>query len=196
MAAEIIENLDPPRLYGADANHEGIVKRLDLADGRFLVAEPEGTLLENVVGRHTEGRPAFEYLLKTFDGDPVLVDHQSSSVKIAKPALSMAIAVQPDVLRGLASKSSFLGWGFWGRMLFAKPDSQIGARSAFTEEPDPEVIAKNGAAVRCLYMQDVPQEGGIITPTPEAWAVCADFFNEIEPSHGDGGAWSRLVIGP
>lgn len=191
--ADIGDHLEAPRLYGADCNQEGIAKRLDLAGGRFFVAEPEGTLLETIAGRFTDGTPAFEALLKAFDGDPIRVDRLSRSLSINRPALSMALAVQPDVLRGLAGKNSFRGRGFWGRMFFAMPRPTVGNRAAFTEEPAAEVLARYGATVRRLYMEDVPDGERIITPTGDASQAWGAFFDEIEPRHAPGGDLEALA---
>jgi replicative DNA helicase len=48
--------------------------------------------------------------------------------------LTLAYAVQPDVIRGLAGKPSFRGRGLIGRFLYALPENNLGNRSI---DPDP-----------------------------------------------------------
>lgn len=195
------DNLESPRLLGADANQEGIAKRMAAAGGRFLVAEPEGTALEVLAGRFADGAPAFENVLKAHDGDPISVDRQSRSLTIPRPALSMAFGVQPHVLEGLAEKKAFRGRGFWGRFLFALPISTIGKRRAFVEEVPKEVLDRFASEVRRLFMQPIPDKERILTPEPEAAAAWEAFFREIEPRQGAGGDleaiqdWSSKLSG-
>jgi hypothetical protein len=179
-------NLDPPRLFGADANQEGITRGLVAGGGRFLLEEVEGTALETLAGRFNDGNPAFEAVLKAHDGDPIRVDRLARTVNIALPALSMALAVQPDVLRSIATKRAFRGRGFLGRILFAWP-RPITGRIAFPEPPSTQALEEYTDAVCKLFLKPLPTREDIINPTPAASQVWEQFFNEIEPRHGEGG---------
>ena len=67
--------------------------------------------------------------LRGHAGDDLRVDRVNRPPEhVERPALTMAVVVQPEVIAGLASKPGFRGRGLLGRILFSLPFSLIGYR--------------------------------------------------------------------
>jgi Protein of unknown function (DUF3987) len=77
--------------------------------------------------------------LKGHAGDDLRVDRIGrKSDKVRNPALTCGLAVQPDVLQGLADKPGFRGRGLLGRFLYSMPKDFLGTRT-----PRPGTVEKN-----------------------------------------------------
>jgi hypothetical protein len=119
---------DTPRFYCDDVTPEKLVKLLARQGGRMLLAAPEGTAFEIAKGRYSDAAN-FEVFLKGHSGDSLRVDRVSRDSDIVdQPALSLALAVQPDVIRGLADQATMRARGFLARFLFSLPKSKVGRR--------------------------------------------------------------------
>jgi hypothetical protein len=130
----------PPQFYCDDVTPQKLGKLLDQQGGRMLQASPEGTAFEIVKGRYSE-TPDFDVYLKGHAGDPLRVDRVSREQdSVDQPALSVALAVQPDVILGLADQPSLRGRGFLARFLYAIPASRLGLR-AVAPAPVPKTVA-------------------------------------------------------
>ena len=64
------------------------------------------------------------------------------SLVVDRCCLTLAYAVQPDVIRGLASKPSFRGRGLIGRFMYSVPETRLGKRR-INPEPVPESMASD-----------------------------------------------------
>jgi hypothetical protein len=95
---------------------------------RMLLASAEGTAFEIAKGRYSE-TANFEVFLKGHSGDPLRTNRITrQGERVDRPALSCALAVQPDVIRGLAEQTSMKGRGILARWFYSIPRSQVGAR--------------------------------------------------------------------
>ena len=65
-----------------------------------------------------------------------------SPVHVRKPALTLGLVVQPDVIRDLARKPGFRGSGLLARIFFSLPQSLVGSRDI----APPPVPAESTAA--------------------------------------------------
>src|SRR5262249_49288292 len=109
FAAHVVP--DKPQLFCDDVTAEYLATLLAHQGGRMLLASAEGTALEGAKGRYAE-TANFDVFLKGHTGDPLRVGRVSRAVDIVElPALSVALAVQPDVIRGLADHASMRGRG-------------------------------------------------------------------------------------
>ena len=124
-------NLPPlPRFLADDATTEAIASLLAEQGGRMAVMSTEGGLFETLAGRYSDGVLNIDVYLKGYSGDPLRVDRKSRpSEFIPKPALTLCLTVQPEIIRGLAAKPGFRGRGLLGRFLYSIPKSLVGYRS-------------------------------------------------------------------
>jgi hypothetical protein len=120
---------DLPEYYCDDTTPENLAKLLARQGGRMLQASAEGTAFEIAKGRYSE-TANFDVHLKGHAGDALRVGRISRDTDtVDRPALSVALAVQPDVINGLADQASMRGRGFLARFLYAVPVSRVGRRS-------------------------------------------------------------------
>jgi hypothetical protein len=134
-----------PRLLASDTTAEKLSNLLLSQGGKMAVMSPEGDLFDSLAGRYGGGgSPNFGVYLNGHAGDDLRVDRIGRPPEFVKePALTIGVAVQPDVIRCLADKPGFRGRGLIARFLFAMPESLVGRR-----DPDPPPVP---AAVRAEY---------------------------------------------
>jgi hypothetical protein len=96
----------------------------------MAVMSAEGDVFELMAGRYSSNNTNnFAIYLKGHAGDTLRVDRVGRPPEFVKePALTIGLAVQPDVIRGLADKPGFRGRGLLGRFLFSLPVSFLGHR--------------------------------------------------------------------
>lgn len=132
LQQELAEVVVPvcPRFFTHDVTPEALSRLIERHTGRFAVMSAEGGVFELMAGRYGQnGGPNFDIYLKGHAGDPLRVDRVvRAGESVDSPALTIGLAFQPDVLRGLATKPSFRGRGLLGRFLYAIPVSLVGER--------------------------------------------------------------------
>ena len=128
-----------PQLYCDDVTPEKLGSMLADQGGRMLQASPEGAAFEIAKGRYAaEGKGGvFEVYLKGHAGDSLRVNRVGRPPDtIDNPALSVALAVQPDVIRGLAGNASLKARGFLGASSTGSPPrSSAAGRSPPARSP-------------------------------------------------------------
>lgn len=137
----------PPRLIMDDATAEAIEIALSAQSGRLIVAGCEGGLFDVMAGRYAAGMGNFDCFLKGHSGDDLRVDRVTrGSIVVEHSCLTLAYAVQPEVIRGLAAKPSFRGRGLIGRFMYAVPESPLGRRR-IDPEPVPNDLTLSYASL-------------------------------------------------
>jgi len=97
-----------PRVLVDDASPERLTTLLADQGGRIALMSPEGGVFDMMAGRYSQGVPNLDVYLKGHAGDALRVDRVGRpSDYIQNPALTIGLAVQPEVLRGLANKPGF-----------------------------------------------------------------------------------------
>jgi hypothetical protein len=211
LAKEIANLTIPslPRLLAMDVTPEKLGSLLFEHEGRMAVLSPEGEVFELMAGRYSsKGTSNFEVYLKGHAGDDLRVDRMSRAPEfVHKPALTLGLAVQPDVIRGLADKPCFRGRGLLGRFLYALPQSLVGRR-----DPDPPSVppcVQASYRENLLWLLNLPcpedgqgdQEPAKLALSPPAYAQWLQFSAWLEPQldeHGDLGGmadWAGKLAG-
>ena len=151
LAVQLAESPEPalPRLIVDDATSEKLGMMLGEQGGRIASMSPEGGVFDLMAGLYSKtGTPQFGVYLMGHSGDDLVTDRVSrKSVRVQRPALTCAYAMQPQVIKGLADKSAFRGRGLLARFLYAAPRSWIGER-----EIAPEPMS---STTRAAYQQTV-----------------------------------------
>ena len=115
------------RLVTSDFTQERLIGLLAEQGERLGVMAPEGGIFETLAGHYTGGSVNIDIILSGQSGDAYHYDRKNSpSIVLKKPALTMGLAVQPDVLRGMIGKPGFKGRGLLARYLYALPHHNIG----------------------------------------------------------------------
>ncbi|WP_432995837.1 YfjI family protein [Dactylosporangium sp. CA-233914] len=194
MSADAIAIPVMPRLIADDVTSEQAASLLAEQGGRLAVLSPEGGIFATLAGRYS-GAPNLEVFLKGHAGDMLRVDRRSRPAEhVDRPALTLGLAVQPEVLRDIAQMPGFRGKGLLARILFAVPENTVGRRRIGTEpvpEPMRRAYADNlGALVAAL---DGWTDPAVMPLTAEANARVLDIEREVEPRLGPGGAWAHII---
>lgn len=172
------EPVKPLRLFVDDVTSEKLTSVLAENKGRAAVVSAEGGIFDIISGLYSRN-VNIDVFLKGHSGDTIRVDRIGrASESIIHPALTMVLAVQPEVLNGLMSNNTFRGRGLTARFLYAMPKSTVGSRS-FSTKPVPEgVRARYQALIETILSGDNEQEP--ISLDDGAQEVLEDLFNEIE----------------
>lgn len=184
-----------PKLIVDDCSPERLATLMCDNGGRLAVMSPEGDVFDLMAGRYSrDGAPQLGNYLKGHAGDTIRVNRVSRPADyISRPALTIGLAVQPEVLRGLASRPGFRGRGLLARFLYALPLSLLGRRKTETKPVQREVWDRYAQGMRRLL--DLPTgtdtEGSPAPPVlrfdPEGQAVIKAFAAATEPLLGSGG---------
>lgn len=88
-----------PRLVGDDITPEAAASLLAYNRGRLAILSAEGGIFDLMAGRYSGGVPVLDIWLKGHSGDTTSIDRKGRpSEHIERPAVTMAITVQPSVL--------------------------------------------------------------------------------------------------
>jgi replicative DNA helicase len=132
-AAEAANLVVPPvpRWLVDDATPEALAGLL-ATYGRIALLSPEGDVFDQMAGRYNQSTgPNLGVYLKGHAGDLLKVDRRGRPPEyVERPCLTIGLAVQPEVLRGLASRPGFGGRGLLARFLYSLPASLVGRRQA------------------------------------------------------------------
>lgn len=188
LAADLADGAEPvvPRLIVDDATAEKLGIMLAEHGGRIASMSPEGGVFDLMAGLYSKsGVPQFGVYLMGHSGDDLITDRVSrKSVRVERPALTCAYAMQPAVIEGLARNAAFRGRGLLARFLYAAPQSWIGRREIATAPVSDATQEAYRQAVRAL----VEVEGEIVLHmSPDASASLRNWEAEIEAMLAEGG---------
>jgi len=128
-AADAVRVPALPRLIADDITPEAAASLLAEQAGRLAVLSAEGGIFATMAGRYSGGIPSLEVFLKGHAGDMLRVDRMGRPAEhIAAPALTLGLALQPEVLRDIAKMPGFRGRGLLARILYALPENTVGRR--------------------------------------------------------------------
>jgi len=157
QAAAALRLPPTPRLLASDVTSEALVHILAEQGGRLIIASAEGTLIEVLAGRYSEGVPRLEAICQAHDGESIRVDRVGRPAEyVPHPTLTLALAVQPDLLRTIAARREMLGRGVVARMLFSIPRSLVGSRRWDARGMRPELAQAWAQSVEALLSTTFP----------------------------------------
>lgn len=190
----------PPQIWTSDATPENLGVLLEAQGERIAWISSEGGFFEIVGGRYSSGVPNLDLMLKAHAGDPERVDRIGRPpVHLREPLLTLAMAPQPELLRGLATKPGFRGRGLLARLLYFLPPSTLGYRT-LDGAPVPEAV--EGAYARGLRaLLDAPagvDAAGrpalhVVRLSPGAFAAQRAFALGVERGMRPGGRFETLT---
>lgn len=117
LAANLADDTEPvlPRLLVDDATAERLGMMLAEQGGRIASMSPEGGVFDLMAGLYSKsGIPQFGVYLMGHSGDDLITDRVSrKSVRVERPALTCAYAMQPAVIEGWPRMLRFAAGGCW-----------------------------------------------------------------------------------
>lgn len=161
-----------PRLFISDATPEKTGAILAEQGERITIASDEGTAFQQMAGMYAKnGNANIDVYLKGHDGGDFMVDRLvRDSIHLENPLLTVALAVQPTVIRGLAKHPDLRGRGLLARFVYSFPASRVGTRTFDTPPVEPEVKEAWKQLVQRLASGPLPTEPETLHFTPEAEA--------------------------
>ncbi len=177
------------RLVSDDATPERLTTLLAEQGGRMAVLSAEAALVGVVAGRYAKnGAPNLDVLLKGHSGDPLVTDRMGREmVRVERPALTLGLAVQPEVVREIVRIPGAVGRGLPQRFLFAVPRSCVGRREIRDDAVPAEIGAAYASSIRRLLERPVAAQAGgevVLRLDAEASARFRQFRQEIERQIG------------
>ncbi len=183
-----------PQLVADDVTPESLATLLAEQGGRISVMSAEGEIFDIIAGRYS-GAPNMGVFLKGHAGDMARVNRQGRDPQhIEHPAVTMALAIQPEVLDSIGRVKGADGRGLLARFLYAKPPSLVGRRNL-----TPDLITE---ATTAAYAQQLGgltlaladwTDPAVLTLTPEADTVMLAYQRVTESRLGKGGSLAPIV---
>ena len=184
-----------PRLVADDITPEAAASLLAEQGGRLAVLSAEGGIFATMAGRYSSGTPNLEVFLKGHARDLLRVDRKGRPAEhVEHPALTLGLAVQPEVLTQLAAMPGFRGRGLLARILFSLPENTVGRRR-IGPDPVPAEVAQAYATRLCALVLALAaaDEPIVLTPTPGAARAVLGLEAAIEPRLGRGGDLAHIT---
>jgi hypothetical protein len=193
LAEELSNEIEPvePRLIVQDATEEKIGLMLEQQGGRIASMSPEGGVFDLMAGKYGKNNaPQFIIYLLGHSGDDHISDRVGRpSVRVRKPAITCAYAIQPEVIKSLANTSAFRGRGLLARFLYAAPQSRIGQRT-IAPPPMPDFTRERyRQTVRKLSELDGET---VLQLSVDAESKFRDWEHEIEAMLDDAGRMESI----
>lgn len=203
-AAEAEAAVPPtPQLIADDSTPETVATLLDEQSGRIAIMSAEGGVFDIIAGRYSSGVANMDVYLKGHAGDMLKVNRRSRREHVPRPALTIGLACQPDVLRAIGEQESFAGRGLLARFLYSVPESWVGYR-----EIDPIPIPAPVLEAYDRHMGYLTahlaglRDTAVLGLGPEAAQVFRTFQARIEPqlrpregALGDVATWASKLAG-
>jgi replicative DNA helicase len=187
-AAEAANLIVPPvpRWLVDDATPEALAGLL-ATYGRIALLSPEGDVFDQMAGRYNQSSgPNLGVYLKSHAGDLLKVDRRGRPPEyVQRPCLTIGLTVQPEVLRGLASRPGFGGRGMLARFLYSLPASLVGHRQPGAP-PVPQAVADRYAlelhALAASLTTPSGEDGpALLTLDQRAGELLLAFERDLEP---------------
>jgi hypothetical protein len=120
-----------PRFVADDCSPERLASLLAEQGGRIAVMAPEGDVFDLIARRYSAtGMPNFGAYLRGHAGDDLRVDRVNRPPEFVRSsALTIGLAIQPEIIHGLAMRPGFRGRGLLGWFLYGLPASMLGRRA-------------------------------------------------------------------
>lgn len=167
------------KLFVDDITSEKLSSVLADNDGKMGIISSEGGIFDILSGMYSK-TVNIDVFLKAHSGDTIRVDRIGrSSESIQDPALTVLLGVQPSVLNGLMTNSTFRGRGLTARFLYSMPVSRIGKRYFDT----PAIDQKSAKAYETLITRLLNiehREPQVVQLSKEAYMELAQFADGLE----------------
>jgi replicative DNA helicase len=174
-----------PRWLVDDATPEALAGLL-ATYGRIALLSPEGDVFDQMAGRYNQAGPNLGVYLKGHAGDLLKVDRRGRPPEyVERPCLTIGLAVQPEVLRGLAGRPGFGGRGLLARFLYSLPASLVGRRQPGAPSVPAAVADRYSLELRALAASLAVPAGddgpALLALDPAAGELLLTFERELEP---------------
>jgi hypothetical protein len=175
-----------PRLLAEDATPEQLAVLMSDQGGRMAIFSAEGTVFELMAGRYSQnGGSNIELFLQSFKGETVRVDRKGRpELLLLDPALTICLAIQPDVIESMSRKPGMSGRGLLGRFLYEMPESLLGLRRIGAADVDEGTRLRYSRMVERLLNLEAQATTPILRFSLDAQSIFQEFESWLEPRLG------------
>jgi replicative DNA helicase len=161
-------------------------------------------VFDQMAGRYNQQvGPNLGVYLKGHAGDLLKVDRRGRPPEyIQRPCLTIGLAVQPEVLQGLAGRPGFRGRGLLARFLYSLPVSLVGHRRAGAPPVPPTVNDRYALELQALAASLTTAAGptstegpAVLVLDPEAAELLLAFERDLEPRLAAGSGDLAQLVG-
>jgi len=172
----------PPSLMTTEATSEGLEELMVSNGERALVASAEGDAIEVIMGRYDDkGKPNIGIWLNGYSGDRVRTHRKNRREQaLEKPALSVALTVQPEAVRGMFASQAARGRGLLARFFPSVPTSLVGHRAINAPPIGIPLEVLYRSVVRRLLDLPLNQDPAIVRLSRESASLLHDFEVWVE----------------
>lgn len=173
-----------------DITNEALGKLMAQNKERMALMSAEGGIFKIMAGLYSERDGNFDLYLKAHSGDP-WSNHRvgRDSQTMMSPALTMGLAIQPDVLEELGKNRQFRGRGLVARFLYSICKSQVGYRKRQTKAISDSLVKRYRDHI--FTLMDIPS-GYEVKLSTDAQLTWDEFYNDIESDMRPGGSLEQL----
>ena len=192
---EMPDELRAPRLFTGDSTPERLQALLVEHGERMGVLSDEAGIFSVMAGLYSGGVANLDVFLQSHAGAAMRVDRAGRSAHIDRPALSMALLIQPGVMADVASSRRFRDTGLLARFLFACPASTVGSRDVRKHSPIPAAVRDAYEAGLFRLLEGLPgpvTEPKVLTLSDAAREAWLDMAQGIENEQGEGGRYESI----
>lgn len=155
------------------------------------VLSAEGGLFKNIAGLYSNGVSNIDLFLKAHAGDYWQSNRIGRAANsMTSPALTLGLAVQPNVIEEICKNTEFRERGLQARFLYVMCRSRAGYRSRHSD-PIPQ-YTKASYNEKILSLMRMKAHF-TLTLTPEAQELWDSFYDNIEKKLRPGGELEKLV---
>jgi len=187
----------PQLLVSGDTTPEALAEVLDAQGGKIAITDTEGGLFSIIAGRYDgKGDPNMDIWLKIHAGDTVVITRKNKPpLEVSKPAGTVALTVQPGVIKDLTSNKEFHDRGLLGRFLYSLPESLVGTRFYQNKRADAGARGTYLEVIRAILGQPSQWAASDDDKAPhyeifirgDALKIWTKFYNDTEKRQGPGG---------
>lgn len=192
----------PPALIATESTTEAIADLLAENNERGMIAAAEGDILDVMLGRYGQGKPNFGLWLSGHAGDSIEIRRKGRpTLRLARPALTVALAVQPDAISDLLASKAAAGRGVLARFFFSRPQTKLGYRNLTPPKVPTAAADWYGTRLHQLLDNPVPDEPKILRLSPGADRLLLQLRHWIETElrpeglFDDHKAWGAKLAG-
>ena len=162
-----------------DVTPEALVKTMKENGGKIGIISAEGGIFGMMAGRYSNNTN-IDIFLKAYSGEYYSsIRVGSGGIDLEHPLLTIALAVQPQVISDIMDNKDFRGRGLLARFLYSIPNTRVGSREYRTKPINPFVREQYEKLIYELL--NIPDLTGfaerIIKLSPEA-DILSEAYNQ------------------
>lgn len=195
LREEMPAELYAPRLFSGDITSERLQQLLVEQDERAAIVTDEGGIFQIMAGAYSGGLSSIDVFLQGHSGSSMRVDRAGRMAHLDRPALTLALALQPGILQDVGKTKRFRDSGLMARCLYGVPRSTLGTRDVRDRRPiPPEVRARYEHSIFSL-LDDMRRPIGaprVLSFDADALELWLQLCQRIEDDLGEGGRYAHM----